>query len=253
MQEFSEAYRFTAQVEQAYACMMRRFSSHVPQGAEPGLGGRLFYAGLLDEAGRTFVVAGNVAGAAILTVTADTEAQKAAIRDGVVDFLVTSLDEALRILKNEVRKGDAVAVCVGLEPEVVEREMASRGVVPDLTRDTVLGSIGASADRAVRVSWHVGVLPAKWLPQLDALALECQAAEAGVARRWLRLAPRYLGRMARSERLLVGDSAFAACFVKRLRYKVEQAEIAIPVMIRLCDANGCEEHIFAPASESLAG
>ena len=55
-------------------------------------------------------------------------AQKQAIRDGVADFLVNSLDEALRILKNQLRKRETVAVCVGLAPADVEREMKERGV-----------------------------------------------------------------------------------------------------------------------------
>ena len=59
--------------------------------------------------------AANIAGAASLSATADVATQKQAIRDGVVDFLVTSLDEAARILKNEIRKRQPVAVCVVCE------------------------------------------------------------------------------------------------------------------------------------------
>ena len=80
------------------------------------------------------VVAANIAGAATLVATADRAAQRQAIRDGVADFLVNSLDEALRILKNQLRKRETVAVCVGLAPEAVEREMKERGVAPDLLR-----------------------------------------------------------------------------------------------------------------------
>ena len=96
----------------------------------PSLGGKLLYAGELDGSGRVLVVAGNVAGAASLAATAIQRAQKQAIRDGVVDFLVNSLDEALRILKNEIRKRETVAVCMGAAPEAVEREMPERGVLP---------------------------------------------------------------------------------------------------------------------------
>ena len=84
------------------------------------------------------MIAGNVAGCATLAATAEPAAQKQAIRDGVVDFLVTSLDEALRILKNEIRKRATVAVCVGA-PSTVEREMIERGVLPDL----VFAGVGA--------------------------------------------------------------------------------------------------------------
>ena len=53
------------------------------------------------------------------------------MRDGVIDFLVTSLDEALRILKNEMRKRTAVAVCVVQDSEaefarlLLQRETAT--------------------------------------------------------------------------------------------------------------------------------
>ena len=95
---------------------------------EPGLGGRLLWAGELDGSGRAIVVAGNISGVATLAATADSNAQKQAIRDGIVDFLVTSLDEALRILKNEIRKRQTVAVCVGSAPDLIQREMLERGV-----------------------------------------------------------------------------------------------------------------------------
>ena len=48
--------------------------------------------------------------------------------------MVTSLDEGLRILKNEIRKRETVAVCVALSPDTLQREMQERGVLPDLLR-----------------------------------------------------------------------------------------------------------------------
>src|SRR5258708_6961879 len=97
-----------------------------------GLGGKLLYCGELDPEGFRLVRAANIAGAASLSASADLERQKRAIREGVIDFLVTTLDEALRILKNEIRKRQGVAVGIALPPESVEREMIERGVVPDL-------------------------------------------------------------------------------------------------------------------------
>ena len=61
---------------------------------EPSLGGKLLYAGELDAEARALLVAANIAGAASLAASADAAARKQAMRDGVVDFLVTSLDEA---------------------------------------------------------------------------------------------------------------------------------------------------------------
>jgi hypothetical protein len=128
----SSAFNFVSHVERAYAGLMQTGAARLSAaaGKEPDLGGKLLYAGELDDAGRELVVAGNIAGAASLAASADLSAQKQAIRDGVVDFLVTSLDEALRILKNEIRKHETVAVCVGAAPDAVEREMLERGGLP---------------------------------------------------------------------------------------------------------------------------
>src|SRR5262249_35821687 len=152
---------------------------------------RLLYAGELDDLGRAMVLAANVAGCATLAATADHAAQKQSIRDGVVDFLVTSLDEALRILKNEVRQRKTVAVCVGATPEPVESEMIERGVLPDLvftgspdqrrnTRDFGADVLevrlgGPDLNRAW-LTWHVQQTPAHWMPKLDTAALDCMEA-----------------------------------------------------------------------------
>jgi hypothetical protein len=104
---------------------------------ESGLGGSLFYAGEMDEEGRALVVAANIAGAATLVASADLATQKQAIREAIADFLVTSLDEALRILKNQLRKRETVSVCVAMAPAAMEREMDERGVEPDLLRRDV--------------------------------------------------------------------------------------------------------------------
>lgn len=201
-----------------------------------GLGGRLFYAGELDDAGRALVAAANIAGAATLTATANRGAQKQAIRDGIADFLVTSLDEALRILKNQLRKRETVAVCVGLRVEDMEREMDERGVLPDLLRgDMGGGETGAEQilDRGViELVWRVEAAPAQWLPKLDEIALGCLDERAWRERRWLRLAPRYLGRLAQGVRLLECDEGFAARFAEAVGAHVKSGEIGVAVEIR---------------------
>lgn len=263
------ALDFILQVEQAYAFLMRGVSvgHDSAAGRQQGVGGKLLYAGELDQKGRVLVVAGNIAGAASLAATADPELQKQAIRDGVVDFLVTSLDEALRILKNEIRKGATVAVCVGAAPEAVEREMSERGVMPDLQRPELSAAGGAgfwaseqtleSADSRTRkptvlvqVAWCAAAAPAQWLPRLDAIALDCLGPENPSARRWLRLAPRYLGRLAQGLRLLSAEREFALKFIAQVRERVESREIGVPVEIRSRCAGQCEEFRFTPEVET---
>jgi hypothetical protein len=223
------------------------FAGSIPSSAsssetDPSLGGKLLYVAELDRHGRALVVAGNIAGAASLTATADPAAQKQANRDGVVDFLVTSLDEALRILKNEIRKRETVAVCVAAAPLEIEREMLERGVQPDLHRAQFphdaahhgLQNVDSPLDptqNQTLISWTVASAHGKWLPKLDAIAVACLESGAWPARRWLRLAPRYLGRAAQSLRLLLFDQEFAARFIERVRHEVVSGNISVPVEI----------------------
>ena len=243
---------FVLQVERIYASLIA--AADLDSGREPGLGGRLLYAGELDAEGRALLVAGNIAGAASLAATADAAAQKQAIRDGVTDFLVNSLDEALRILKNEIRKRTPVAVCLALAPEIVTREMLERGVLPDLLRPgaaaapksaSFLGlgareiALAAPGESQPMLTWRVAAAPARWLPKLDAIALNCFSLEsspaASSARRWLRLAPRYLGRLAQGVRVLRCEPEAAKEFTARAQLAVDRGEIGVEVLVNVSE------------------
>jgi hypothetical protein len=254
---------FLVLVDRFYASLIR----HAPS-AEAGLGGRLLYVGELDDQGRAMMVAANIAGAASLAAAADAAARKQSIHDGVADFLVTDLDEALRILKNEIRKREPVAVCVAAAPNAIEHEMFERGVQPDLVRDFAPNLVPnldneqnsitsvpcspqfsgaapnfggspalvaplAPAQHESVVTWSVDEAPAKWLPRLDALAMDCLAADesqsAPIARRWLRFAPRYLGRLARNERVLRCATPTAHAIAQSIRASVESGEVPVRI------------------------
>jgi len=240
------AFDFARQVIRLYMGLLSA-APDVPPQTELSLGGRLLYAGELDPLGRALVIAANIAGAATLAASGDPAAQKQAIRDGVVDFLVNSLDEALRILKNEIRKQETVAVCVAASPEFVEREMLERGVLPDLlaptaaVREEFLAQ-GARReafipDRAnrVRISWHVTSAPAQWLPKLDAIAIECLDPEDWRSRRWLRLAPRYLGRLAQGMHVASFTLEGSRAFISRVEEGMRTGAIAVEVNIQTAD------------------
>jgi hypothetical protein len=185
---------------------------------ESGLGGKLLFAGPLDAAGCRLVRAANVAGAATLASSADPAAQRQAIREGVVDFLVTSLDEALRILKNEVRKRQPVAVGVALALETILRQMLECGVLPDLlppastpasdppefARFLAAGALRVEAEpiSPERTFFTVSIPNGLSLAEFDALLAEELAPEDQLNQRWLRLSPRYMGPAARRVRSL---------------------------------------------------
>lgn len=227
-------FAFIAQIDEAYTSLMRH--------ADPHLGGQLFYAGNLTQAARAAIVAANIAGAATLAASADQPAAKQAMRDGIVDFLVNSLDEALRILKNEIRKRETVAVCVTAPPETIEQEMQARGVQPDLilaaatiefARSPIVIDMQASAsdDADTWLTWRAAQSPALWLPRLDAIALDCLPPGAAPARRWLQRAPRYLGRLAQSLRVLHTTQQHAEKFIAQVTNQIAIGTITAPIEI----------------------
>ena len=177
---------------------------------EVGLGGRLLWAGELGENGCNLMRAANIAGAASLGATADSGAMRYANRDGVADFLVNSLDEALRILKNEVRKGQAVSVGMSVEPAAAIAGMLERGVLPDLLPPAEWRDAGemawflAHGSQRVEVDSRLeGWTFRAWAPappNFDMLAASALPADDYLNRRWLRLSPRYLGLAARQVR-----------------------------------------------------
>jgi urocanate hydratase len=99
------------------------------------LAGKLIVSGGMGGMGGAQPLAATMAGAAFLGIDVDPERIKKRLKTGYCDFMVTTLDEALRILKNAVRKKENVSVgLVGNCADVIP-ELAERGVVPDILTD----------------------------------------------------------------------------------------------------------------------
>ncbi|MGB9511026.1 MAG: urocanate hydratase, partial [Candidatus Acidiferrum sp.] len=99
------------------------------------LSGKLVVTGGMGGMGGAQPLAATMNGGAFLGIDADPERIKKRVKTGYCDVMVTSLDEALRILKNAVRKGEAASVgLVGNCADVIP-ELAKRGVVPDVLTD----------------------------------------------------------------------------------------------------------------------
>ncbi|MBI3483602.1 MAG: urocanate hydratase, partial [Acidobacteria bacterium] len=99
------------------------------------LAGKLVVSGGMGGMGGAQPLAATMNSGAFLGIDVDPERIKRRLKTGYCDVMVTNLDEALRILKNAVRKREATSVglvgnCADLIPE-----MATRGVVPDLLTD----------------------------------------------------------------------------------------------------------------------
>ncbi|HXF13929.1 MAG TPA: urocanate hydratase [Terriglobales bacterium] len=99
------------------------------------LAGKLIVSGGMGGMGGAQPLAATMAGAAFLGIDVDPERIKKRLKTGYCDFMVTTLDEALRILKNAVRKKENISVgLVGNCADIIP-ELANRGVVPDILTD----------------------------------------------------------------------------------------------------------------------
>ncbi|HEV2305030.1 MAG TPA: urocanate hydratase, partial [Candidatus Acidoferrales bacterium] len=110
-------------------------AAHKHFGAGADLSRKLVVSGGMGGMGGAQPLAATLNGAAFLGIEVDPERIKKRLKTGYCDVMVNNLDEALRILKNAVRKREATSVglignCADLIPE-----LARRGVVPDLLTD----------------------------------------------------------------------------------------------------------------------
>ena len=180
--------------------------------SETGLGGRLLFVGEPGDFATRMLRAANIAGAGSVAASSDAVGLRHLMRDGALDFVVTDLDEALRILKNEIRKKLPIAVGINIAPLMVARQMIERGVQPDLLAadsDSVKNPPGAEA----KIFLARGARAVATEPMPSGLYFSIRRADAGgqqtvltleeslldrlapsdhFNRRWVRLSPRYL-------------------------------------------------------------
>ena len=99
------------------------------------LAGKLIVSGGMGGMGGAQPLAATMTGACFLGIDVDAERIKKRLKTGYCDFMVNNLDEALRILKNAIRKKEAVSVgLVGNCADIIP-ELAERGVLPDILTD----------------------------------------------------------------------------------------------------------------------
>ena len=184
---------------------------------ETGLGGTLLYTADPAESGSAILRAANIAGAASLAASVDSALLRRLMRESALDFVVTSLDEALRILKNEIRKREPVAVGVTVAAEAVEQEMVERGVQPNFLAPGLDNSpqLQILITRGARIVEPQHAPPSNFqiLPippgqpaaAFDVLLLASLAPGDHLNRRWVRVASRYLPAAARRLRSIAAD------------------------------------------------
>ena len=105
----------------------------------------------------------SLAGAACLLIEPNVSQAKEVLRDGGIDFLISTVDEALRTLKNEIRKARPLAVALVGDVDAASTQLQERGVQPDLIFRAGMQGGPAQAEDA----WSS--IPALCLPAGDGL------------------------------------------------------------------------------------
>jgi urocanate hydratase len=233
------------------AFVYARFAALAAMSAD--LGGWLVFSRGLHDDGIALTMAANVAGAASLIVEPDVARAKQALRWGVCDFVVNTLDEALRILKNEIRRRRAVSVVLTRDGDAATAEMVARGVQPEILGFPVpeLMERGArlfaqnDRDGRIALTWSISDEPlppgkanatcavgtgVRWLAALDALAVASLAND-DARIRWVEAAPRYLGRAFAGQRFLRMSEVEADVFLAGVRDGVAAGSIPAAVSI----------------------
>jgi urocanate hydratase len=101
----------------------------------------------LDEVGAALAIAGNIAGAVTLAIDNDPARLREIVRTGACDFVVNTLDEAIRAMKNEVRKRSPLSVALAVDPLQALSEVLERGLAPQLFSCFVVAVDASSAQK----------------------------------------------------------------------------------------------------------
>lgn len=214
------------------------------------LAGRLLLIDGLADEGDALLLAASIAGAASLVLETRVEMVRHCVRNGIADFAVNTLDEALRILKNEIRKRQPIAVLLENEPATVLAEMVERGAQPDLLRWTsadpasqesletlrqrgarlMPAPLDSDPDPLREVCWRATGSSAA-LRQLDLLAAQILPQPDLERQNWIARAPRYLPRALRLERRVQMTAKESAAFITAIEERARQDALAASVEI----------------------
>ena len=144
--------------------------------ARPTWAGSLLVGVGLKDVGRAFALASLAAGAASIFLEEDAAILRSAQREGCCTFSVTSLDEALRIVKNEVRQRRAISVGLRGDPAVWLQDMVERGVQPQMLAASRLLTGGETAASGVLCERRMQTLNGFGLHPVHSGAIDLEAA-----------------------------------------------------------------------------
>jgi urocanate hydratase len=202
-----------AAVHQNYLQLQSIQANQFPKPSADSLAGRLVACIGFGQKGAELALATTIAGGTFLGIDPSSEHLKAAVRNGSCDFMVNTLDESLRVLKNELRKQKALSVGLLGDASEILPAMVDRGVQPDLIADTSPPENEADSIRrgallqliergarslntqAEKFSCPANLIEVVWtaaniadLKRMDALAQEQLPPDDTIRQRWLRQA-----------------------------------------------------------------
>ncbi|MGH9617707.1 MAG: hypothetical protein ACRD28_13285 [Acidobacteriaceae bacterium] len=255
-----------AQVYRIYLQLQQIQSERFPASLD-GLAGRLVACIGFDIEGAELALATTISGGTFLGVEPSSENLKAAVRNGSCDFMVNTLDESLRVLKNELRKRKPLAVGLLGDAPAVLSEMVERGVQPDLVAEmrsdneaspdcvasllelTMRGA-GKLDARATHFSAPGGQIEATWsaatladLKRMDMLAQEQLPAADTARQRWLRQAPGYFHRQRPLRRVLALRPEELLTLQRALQKAISAGKIEGPAAICWLAEDGSRREI----------
>jgi urocanate hydratase len=147
----------------------------------------------------------SIAGGTTLVLDSDSATVKAVFRSGGIDFVVNTLDEALRVLKNEIRQHKPLSVTLIAAIEPTLAEMTERGFVPDLRLDVSSSQTTELTAWLASRSWSVHEFTAETtvaLRALDTRLLDAMPPDDSIRRAWLKRITHYQRPTAGGLRLL---------------------------------------------------
>lgn len=252
-----------ARVYRAYVHLQSLANQHLGG----SLAGKLVLSVGFGLQGAELAIASTIACAAFLGIESDPRRLKAAVRNGSCNFMVNTLDEALRVLKNEIRKRQPVSVgLLGVAGDLLAA-MVERGVQPDLLCDTTrppapendspphrpallqLAERGAAILEPASLP-HSDILEVTWIaatPQdmqrMDRLAMEVFPAEDKLHRHWLQGAAASFHRERPLERILAVEPAERQRILDAFTRSNQTVPFASPSAMRWRNRDGSTEEV----------
>jgi Urocanase Rossmann-like domain len=234
-----------------------------------GLAGLLLACVGFGLEGAELALATTISGGTFLGIDLSTEHLKAAVRNGSCDFMVNTLDESLRVLKNELRKKKALSVGLLGDAAAILPAMVERGVQPDLIVDTTASdsetdvSIYGAAllqlvergavlvdKEAANHSLDNGFSEVNWtaasiadLRRMDESALQQLPPEDSVRRRWLQQSSGCFHRQRPLQRVLGLRPEELQQFLSVLKGAASANEFQSPAFVEWQTADGSKNSI----------